>query len=203
MHSLPSCSNFCLTVLFHSPPFLFPFLHFLFSFLTCRQKNKDRRRLLPTRHRLNCSVPPFIDHTAPIIPYTNVLDIISAKATPKLSDHYIVIIDAELRPIFLLAGADIDTITQGITTDAHMRPLTSNWDSHKHTMEKDIPQKTPSRQTFPWLSRYLCRHNKKKKSLQTCADIQHSRKLDRVQIIPNNIFQKPKECGTNIFPPTS
>jgi len=129
--------------------------------------------------------PHTTSHILDLSLTNNVLDITNTKVIPGLSDHDVVLVDADLRPtrqkqrrrpIFLFSRADLDAITQDIanfstdyfSTDPHSRPFTSNWDNLKlailTSMNKHIPQKTPSsRHTLPWFSRELRRHRKKQR----------------------------------------
>ena len=142
----------------------------------------------------------------------NILNITNTQVVPGLSDHDIVLVDADLRPtrhqqrrrpVFLYSRADIDKITQDLTnystdffyTDPYERPFSANWDSLKHaihtSMENNIPRKTPSnRHSLPWFSRDLRRQHRKKQTLQTCADIQHTRELDCFPNFSENICKK-------------
>ncbi|XP_069995830.1 uncharacterized protein [Penaeus vannamei] len=146
------------------------------------------------------SDPHTTSHIIDLFLTNNVLDITNTKVIPRLSDHDIVLVDADLRPtrpkqrrrpIFLFSRGDLDAITQGITnfstyyfsTDPHSRPFISNWDNLKlailTSMNKHITQKTPSRRhTLPWFSTELRRqHRKKTATLQT-----HSRRQDTTAI---------------------
>ena len=117
----------------------------------------------------------------------NILNINNTQVLPGLSDHDLVLIDADLRPVrqrqdrrqvFLYSRADMDSIKQDMndfrrdyfSTDPMTRPLTSNWNRFQHaihtTMNNNIPQKThSSRHTLPWFSRHLRRQHRKKQRL--------------------------------------
>jgi len=126
-------------------------------------------------------------HTLDLFLTNNILNITNTQVVPGLSDHDMLIIDADLRPmrqklrprqIFLYSRSDSDSIKQDLTaystdffsTDPHTRPLSSNWNSLKHAihtaMNRHIPQKTlSSRYTLPWFSRDLRKQHRKKQRL--------------------------------------
>ena len=126
-------------------------------------------------------------HTLDLFLTNNTLNITNTKVIPGLSDHDIVLVDADMkptrqsqrrRPIFLYSKADTDKIRQDLTRysndffteDPYSRPLSSNWDNLKHaihtSMNNHIPQKTPSsRYSLPWFNRELRRRHRKKQRL--------------------------------------
>ena len=131
--------------------------------------------------------PYTISNTLDLFLTNNILNITNTQVVPGLSDHDIVLVDADLRPtrqkqrrrpIFLYSRADTDAITHDLTnystdffaSDPYERPFLANWDSLKHTihttMENNIPRKTPSsRHSLPWFSRDLRRQHRKKQRL--------------------------------------
>ena len=143
-----------------------------------------------TRTRPDSAGGPYtISNTLDLFLTNNILNITNTQVVPGLSDHDIVLVDADLRPtrqkqrrrpIFLYSRADTDAITHDLTnysadffaTDPHERPFLANWDSLKHaihtTVENNIPQKIPSsRHSLPWFSRDLRRQHHKKQRLHT------------------------------------
>ena len=126
----------------------------------------------------------------------SILNIINTQVLPGLSDHDLVLIDADLRPkrqrqkrrqVFLYSRTDMNSMKNDMTnfrrdyfvTDPMSRSLSYNWNRFKQTihttMDTNIPQKTHStRHTLPWFSRHLRRQHRKKQRLYKRAQTYNS-----------------------------